>query len=154
MIERVRGRLEGENRSKLLEFWSEQTGFEGEDAAERVPQVVCLLLGDDGAVRGANSAYAAGVPLLGNRLFWIYRCLLPGDAAEEWGPMVNAAFDALEAEHEPGGEGPVGLLAPIADRERLVREPEVLWPETDLMYAGYLDDATQMRIRYFEGALI
>lgn len=154
MIETVRGRLDGELRSQLLEFWAREVGLTGDAAEERLPQVVCLLLGDAGEVRGANSAYAGRVEHTGNRPFWIYRSLLPGDADAEWPSMFNAAFAALEADHVPGGEGPVGLLALVDDRERLLREPEVVWPETQLTYGGYLDERTQVRLRYFEGALI
>src|SRR4029079_7561569 len=32
--------------------------------------------------------------------------------------------------------------------------PEAIWPDTELMFAGYLDDGRQVRIRYFWGAAI
>jgi hypothetical protein len=101
----------------------------------------------------ANSVSAESVPLLGGRLFWIYTGAPP--VASGAGPeMFNAAFEKLEREFEPGGDGPIGLCVPIADRAEIEGRPEVVWPETELMYAGYLPDGTQLRIRYFDEAAI
>jgi len=32
--------------------------------------------------------------------------------------------------------------------------PEAVWEDTEMMFAGYLDDGTQVRVRYFEDAQI
>jgi hypothetical protein len=104
-------------------------------------------------IEGANSVSAETVPLLGGRLFWIYGGAPPAESGA--GPeMFNRAFGALEREFEPGGDGPIGLCVPVADQAATERRPEAVWPDTELMYAGYLPDGRQVRIRYFDEAAI
>jgi hypothetical protein len=89
------------------------------------------------------------IPLVGRR-FWVY----PGDSGDVDADEFNAAFEDLEKDYEPGGPGPIGLCAIVDDRDLMERRPEAIWPETELMFAGYLPDDRQVRIRYFWGATI
>jgi hypothetical protein len=152
-IETVRGQIGDERAERLLRFWSSQAGLEGEEAQRRLSEVVCLLLDDAGEIIGVNSAYAAAVPLIGGRRFWVYRSLLP-DVSEAEPAMIGAAFAALEAEFEPTGGGPIGLCVVVDDPAEMERHPEAIWPGTELMFAGYLPDNRQVRVRYFEDAAI
>jgi hypothetical protein len=100
-----------------------------------------------GAVPGAGSVSAEVVPLLGGRVFWIYNGTLP--AGSEGGPgAFNAAFLALEEEFEPSADGPIGVCVPV-DRAEAERLPEAFREDTKLLYAGYLADGRQVRVRYF-----
>ena len=150
-IETVRGRISEERAERLLAFWSRHGLLEGAAARERLPQVVCLLLDDEGEIAGVNSVYS-GTLALGGRPIWIYRSFLPGDAASAEPGMINAAFAALEAEFDPSG--PIGLCVPIADRAVMESAPEAIWPDTRLMFAGYTRGDVQIRIRYFLDAQI
>jgi hypothetical protein len=98
-------------------------------------------------IAGAGSVSAEAVPLLGGRVFWIY-----GDAlydASGTGPKTfSAAFSALEEEFDPSGGGPIGVCVPV-DRAGAERHPEAFWDDTKLLYAGYLADGRQARVRYF-----
>ena len=67
--------------------------------------------------------------------------------------MLNAAFDALQAEAVADEESPLGLCAPFEAVEAS-RRPEVVWPQTKLMFAGHLGQGRQLRIRYFDDAVI
>jgi hypothetical protein len=88
------------------------------------------------------------VPLLGGRLLWTYRHT-PSPASEAGAEAFQSTFSSLEQDFEPGGAGPIGVLAPIADPAEFEARPEPIWSELDLMYAGYLDDGSQARVRYF-----
>ncbi|HYU15808.1 MAG TPA: hypothetical protein VEL05_07050, partial [Candidatus Acidoferrum sp.] len=101
-----------------------------------------------------NSVYPQELPLVGGRPFWIYRSILVTDSDEQWSRMFNAAFEVLTEEFEETGAGPAGVCVVVADRAEMGRRPEVVWPDTDLMFAGYLDNDRQVRIRYFWGAAI
>ena len=61
--------------------------------------------------------------------------------------LASRSFDALEAE----GGGPIGVFAAVpawgARREAVL-------PRCRFVHAGYLEDGTRARIRYFDGALI
>ena len=91
------------------------------------------------------------IPLVGRR-FWVYPSASgPGefDDAE-----FNATFESLATEFKPRGSGPIGVCVMVEDRQVMERRPEPIWPESELMFAGYLPDDRQLRIRYFRGATI
>jgi hypothetical protein len=74
-------------------------------------------------------------------------------ADDRWNEMFNCAFDVLAGEFTRDS-GYIGLCALIEDPAKVGGGPEVVWPETDLMFAGYLEDGRQVRLRYFWGAEI
>ena len=150
----MRGRLDEATSERLVEFWTAQGALTEAAARERLGQVACVLHDDEGEVAGVNSVYAATAPLL-NRRFWIYRRFLrPGVDLQEDLAMIAATFEALANDFGGGSGDPVGLCALISQRELLEAHPEAIWPEVDLTFAGYTDDGAQVRIRYFEGAMI
>jgi hypothetical protein len=153
-IEVVRGRLRDDRAAQIRDFWTD-LGLGEEEASRRLPEVVCVALDRAGTLVGVNSVFAAEVPLVGDRSFWVYRSALTPDAAGADAQMTNAAFEALAEGFDPAEAGPVGVCVPVAGAEELARRPEAVWPETELMYAGYRrGDGAQIRIRYFEGARI
>ena len=100
-----------------------------------------------------KEVYPDDVALVGGRRFWIYRGQ-PAEDAADWSARFNAQFETLDADFEPSQEGPLGICVYVTDRGVIESRPEVVWPDTELMYVGYLADETQVRIRYFTGALI
>jgi hypothetical protein len=93
------------------------------------------------------------VPLIGGRRFWVYRADPP-----PWGPSgevpFNDKFGELEAAFLTDRSGPVGICVPVPDPEAIRAHPDALWETTNLLYAGYAPDGTQLRIRYFREATI
>jgi hypothetical protein len=148
-IEIVRGQMTEARADQILGFWSREGVLEGEAARQRLSEVVCVLVDGGGEIAGVNSVFAANVPLIGGRQFWIYRRFLVGDASSAEQAMITTAFTALEKEFEPSEAGPIGLCVLVADPAEMERHPQAIWPETELMFAGYLKDDRQARIRYF-----
>jgi hypothetical protein len=153
-IEVVRGRLTEERSDQLLRFWSDQAVLDNATARRRLSEVVCVLLDAQGEIAGVNSVYPRDLRLIGGRKFWIYRRFLVPDASDTEDEMINAAFNALEDEYERGAGGPIGLCLLVADPAEMQRRPEAVWPETELIFAGYRQDGQQVRIRYFEDAVV
>ena len=153
-IETVRGNLTDEATAEILAFWEAQGALSGDAARERLRQVVCVLRGSDGEVAGVNSVYADAVPLVGNRVFWVYRSLLDEAASERWIDLVRGAFQALGEKFDPEAGGPLGLCVLVSDRDEMRRRPEAEWTDPRLLYAGYTPDGRQVRIGYFPGARI
>jgi hypothetical protein len=112
------------------------------------------VLRRDGAVAGACSAYEAEVALIGNRRFWIYRSLLDQAVADQGPNMVRATFTALQDEFDGSSEAPIGLCLLLGPEERRLRSAEAVWPDPRMIYAGYLGDGREVRLGYFENALI
>ena len=152
-IEVLRQHLTEERADQVLDFWTRSGAFQGEPARDRLPSVVCVAVDDTGEVVGANSVEDRMLPSVGRR-FWVYRTLLTEDSEELASAMFNAAFEALAEEFEGGDAGPIGLCLVVEDHETMARHPEAIWPQTELVFAGYLPDDRQLRLRYFWGATV
>ena len=148
----IRGGVEGELGERILAFLSGVGGLNEEAARRRLSEAVVVAT-DGGDVIAMNSVRPAGLQLIGGRRFWIYDCVLAGDSQEQWERMFNAAFEALAAEFEAKAAGYVGVCG-LIDERTAAEQTEAVWPGTELMLAGYLDDGRQVRIRYFWGAMI
>jgi hypothetical protein len=114
--------------------------------------VICVLR-RNAAVVGTSSAYAANLPLLGGRRFWMYRNVIDSTQADQVPAMIRATFAALEAEFDGSPGAPIGLCVFAGEEERR-RRPQAEWSEPRMLYAGYLHDGRQVRIAYFDGARI
>jgi hypothetical protein len=150
-IEVVRGAIDDERSRRILSFWSDRGALSEEAARERLPGVVCVALDDSGEIVGINSVYEA-IPRPPARSMWVYRSFLAEDSVGLWSEMFTAAFDALESEFDSGREGPIGVCV-LVDGAQAARRPEATWPEEDLIYAGYLQDGRQVRVRWFWDAV-
>lgn len=149
-IEVVRGRTNGPLRDELLAFWAERRALRAEQAEERLPEVVCVAR-LDGELAGACSVFAAAVPLIGGRRFWIYRSLLDEAVADQGPSMLSATFDVLDEDFDASPGAPIGLCVLAGEPERR-RRPEAEWSDPRMIYAGYLGDGRQVRIAYFHDA--
>jgi hypothetical protein len=152
-VEVVHGDLGEERAAEVTAFWAAKGALEGETAEERLPTVVCVAVDDEGELVGVNSAAQYVIPLVG-RAFWVYRSLLAKHSDDLADAMFNSAFEALAEEFESGGSGPIGVCLAVEDRGTMERRPEAVWPGTELLFAGYMGDGRQLRIRYFGGARI
>ena len=100
---------------------------------------------------GACSVYEADVALIGNRRFWVYRSLLDQAVADRAPDMVRTTFTALQDEFDGS---PIGLCLLLGPEERGHRTADAVWPDPRTFYAGYAGDGRQVRLAYFENALI
>jgi hypothetical protein len=146
-IEVVRGALDDQRSRQILRFWADHGLLSEEAARERLPGVVCVALDASGEITAVNSV-SEGIPRPPARPMWIYRSFLAEESLELWTEMFTAAFDTLDSEFDPDREGPLGVCV-LVDGPRAARRPEAIWPEEDLIYAGYLHDGRQVRIRWF-----
>jgi hypothetical protein len=149
----VRGQLDDERAEEILGFLSRKGGLNDEAARRRLSEAVCVAL-DGGEIVGVNSVHPAGVQLIGGRRFWIYRSVLARNSDELWSRMFNTAFETLAEEFDQPNPDCIGVCAMVGDQDRMSRRPEVVWPDDELMLAGWLDDGRQVRIRYFWDAAI
>lgn len=153
-IEVVRGALTPAVSEELVAFWSEQGALNEAAARQRLAEVICVLRDRDGAVAGANSAYADRVAATGGRRFWIYRSFIRPDLrADESMAMIAAAHAALDEEFGATGQGPIGVCVPVHAGE-LDAWPEAAWTEAPFIYGGRSDDGARLYLGYFEGATI
>jgi hypothetical protein len=151
-IEVVRGALDDQRAEQILSFWSAHGALEGEDARQRLSEVVCVALDDGGEVVGVNSAQAEEVAPVGR--LWRYRSFIPEAGGDLSAAMFTAAFEALGEGFDPDAPGPVGLCLTLSDPEEMESRPEAIWEPEQLFFAGYLVDGRLLRLRYFWNAKI
>ena len=147
-VERV---SEGHDRraDDVRAFWSRHAALGAEEVERRLPLVAGLVLDEHDAVAGTCSVVDTAVPLVGDRRFWLYRRLLGPDVPEGVDDeLFLEVFRALDDDHEPGADRPIGVC--VVDRPRA----EAVLPGTELLLAGYTKADEQVRLRYFEGARI
>ena len=152
-IAAARSELDESLAAEVVEFLTRQGDLHEEAARRWLAELVCVAL-EDGRVIGVSAARPATVGLIAGRPFWIYQCVLVPESDARWDEAFNAAFEILAREFDHGGSPYVGVCVLVDDRSLMSRRPEAVWPGTELMFAGYLDDDRQVRIRYFWGAAI
>ena len=86
------------------------------------------------------------VDLIGGRRFWVCEEPLTPE-------QVSESFARLEAESDQSGDGPLGICLVVA-AERAAESPLAVWPDTQLLHAGFDSDGRQLRIRYFDDAAV
>ncbi len=151
--ETLRGRLDDRWADRLLRFWAAHGALGEEEGRQRLPDVVGVLLDGEGEVQGVSSVFAADVPLIGGRRFWVLRRFVVPAARAAADLLIAPTFAALEGEFQPPAGGPIGLCVLLTPQEAVLR-PEAEWRDPRLVYAGYLEDGRQVRIAYFAGASI
>jgi hypothetical protein len=152
-IEPVRGGTDEAHAGEVREFLAREAGLNEEAAGRWISELVCVAA-EDGRIVGVSSAHPVSLPPIGGRSFWLYRSVLAPQSDERWDAMFNSAFDILGREFEEHESTRVGLCVLVDDLAEIKRRPAAVWPETKLMFAGYLDDDRQIRLRYFWGAAI
>jgi hypothetical protein len=151
-VETVRGDLTDERAEQLLAFWASQNALGEAEARRRLPEVLCVLIDEEGRVAGVNSAFAAELPLIGNHRLWIYRSLLAAGAPESSQvELFRAGFALLDEEFQPGGGMPLGVCVVLADPADMRRFPEAESDDPRLVYVGYMG-RQQVRVGYFARA--
>lgn len=149
----VRGSLGDARAREILDFLSRTGGLNEEAARRWLSEIVCMALEGERVV-GVSAARPASLGLIGGRPFWIYQCALIQHSDERWDELFNASFEVLAREFEEDDVPYLGLCVLVADPEEIRRRPEAVWPDTELLFAGYLDDGRQVHLRYFWGAEI
>lgn len=153
VVELARGG--GPREEAIREFWERHGGPRAEAADARLPEVVCVALGEGERVVGVSSAFAAEVPLVNRRLWVCRRLVAPGPGAEETrAALVSRTYAALDAEFAAGGQGPLGLCLLLGDPEEIAARPELQWADPRMLYMGYLQDGRQLRVAWFTDARI
>lgn len=153
-IETVRGRMGDSDAAAVLALWEESGVLTGDAARARLGEVVCLYRDASGQPSGVSWAYPDAVEMIAGLRFWMYQSALAADSADVAPALLAHTYAHLEAGHEPGDGGPLGLCLMLRDRVIMEGRPEARWEDPEMVYAGYLPDGTQVRIGYFPGATV
>lgn len=121
-------------------------------AGERVVHVL-----DDGpdGLRAAAVVRPARLELIGGQDLLLYAVAHTGITAEEADELLSATYRTLDEAFDPQDrDAPIGLCLLVADRAEMRRRPQAHWEDPPMLYVGYLGDGRQVRVAYFEDALL
>lgn len=149
-IEVISGPDDRARAGEARAFWRRT----GDPTAVDTVRPVCVLRGENGRVAAATAVFAAEIPLLGGRRFWLYRALQPDHDAAAARALLAATYETLAEAFDPEESGPVGLCALLDERERAMHPRDARWERPPMLYAGYAADGRQVRVGYFPGARI
>lgn len=143
-------------KEPMLSFWKAHRGPVGDEAAERLKQLVFVVRDESGAIVGASTAFKAYVKQLRN-YFFIFRlmiapeCRIPGLTSK----LLVLTRDLLESicgEEVP--DTPIGLLTLVQNEKLKKYRNEAIWPASKMVYIGNTPDGHHIRVYYFKGARI
>ena len=156
-VEKVWKQISEDLKNEIIRFWEGNNALPiGEDAEERAGQVVFVARNHRREIIALNTA----VKIFARRFknyFYYYRTMTDADFRE-----VGIGIDLLirtrdffEGLHREGkSESCIGILANLENEIIAARFRQAVWPRTKFIFMGYNPKGQQVRVYYFEGAVI
>lgn len=117
--------------------------------------VVLVGVRADGEVAAAAAVQPTEVALVGGQLLTLYAGLPADLPARDADALLSATYRLLDDAFDPqDADAPIGLCLLIEDRAEMRRRPQAHWEDPPMLYVGYLGDRRQVRVAYFDGALL
>ena len=142
-----------ELREELKAFWRDNK-LTVEDA--RADQAVCVIRGDDGAIRGVATAALKILPRLRQPMYY-YRLFLARELRghQHFLPFFRHALQALQ-DYNAGLPKPesLGLLFELENNKIGKAYPHAYEPDFNAVFIGYSPRGLQLRVSYFENAAL
>jgi hypothetical protein len=140
----------------VLDLWKQHRGPVGENAEQRLHQLVFVIRNEGGEVVGMSTAFKAYVKQLRN---YFYACRLmlapeyriPGLTSK----LLVSTRDFLESIHRDEVANPAIGLITLVENERIKENRnEAIWPASGMVYIGNSKEGHHIRVYYFKGAEI
>lgn len=141
---------------QVLEIWRTNAGPVGEEAIERLRQLVFVVRNDRGNVVGMSTAFKAYVKRLRNHFFALRLMLVPDYRVPGLtSKLLVATRDFLESIHglEEANKA-IGILTLVENDRLKEKRNEAVWPASRMVYIGNSGDGHHIRVYYFKGARI
>ena len=140
---------------ELVQYWSIENLIDSEEAAKRAKQGVVIVRNAEHAIVGLTSVEASLYEPFKN---WFY--FLRSSVSRRAGgnqltiPLFNHTFAVLNDCFQQSSDTVIGIMAIIQSQHLDKRLSEAVRPETGLIFAGYTAKGQQIRVRYFDDAVI
>ncbi|MFL6592450.1 MAG: hypothetical protein ACJ8GK_07060 [Luteimonas sp.] len=150
-------RVTPELEAELLDFWQRHHAIgDRARARQRVPQAVCIARDEAGDVCAVSTAVVRVLPRIGEPLY--YFRLFFAKAVRGQGqvvPMFNRARAVLQDYNAslPQPES-IGMLVELESRHLSAEHRRAHVDEGDSYFVGYSLRGLQLRVSYFQGALL
>jgi len=140
----------------VLDVWKQHGGPSGEDAVQRLRQLVFVIRNERGQVIGMSTAFKAYVKQLRNyfyacRLILVPDYRIPGLTSK----LLVSTRDFLESIHRDEPVNPaIGLITLVENARIKEHRNEAIWPASGMVYIGNSKEGHHIRVYYFKGAEI
>ena len=140
---------------EIENYWSAEEMVFSQDASDRARQVVAVARDGEGVIVGLCSVEAAFYEPFKNT-FYIYRTSVAKAARGHWisRQLFDSCFSELNSRFEQRPEAPLGVMAMIQNQHLDRSMNQAVRPASQLVFAGYNVLGHQIRVRYFDNALI
>lgn len=155
IFENVFGKLTSSLKEELARYWSSPDLAVSGDITERAKQVAVVARYGEGAIVGVASVekvYYASF----KHDFFLFKASVSRDAGGQLlsSQLLNVTFKLLNDRYNSESETAIGLLAAIQNKHLDRLFFEAIGARSKMIFVGYNQSGHQMRVRYFDHALL
>jgi hypothetical protein len=137
-------------------MWLKYQAIDGEEKMEkRARQIVYVIKNEEGEVGGVSTARPVQAKFLNNHYFYEFRCFIaPPFRAPGLDTLLAVKTKSFLEELEGSSSKFKGMLMLIENQELKKQRTKAIWPDSELVFAGYTSHGHHIRVGYFKGARI
>lgn len=141
--------------AEIKQYWLDEGLVSSDVADQRADQVVVVARNSAAEIVGLSSVEKFFYPSYQNN-FYLYRTSVSRRAGGQWlsRSLFNESFSALNQSYQPAAGEPLGIMAMIENKYLDKKLAEAVRPLSGLIFVGYNSKGQQIRLRYFDGAVI
>lgn len=141
---------------RVKAMWQRYEAIEGEGMIEkRSKQIVFVIKNQSDEVCGVSTARPVQAKFLNGHFFYEFRCFIaPPFRAPGLDTLLAVKTKSFLSGLEESGTKFKGMLMIVENKELKNQRTKAIWPESEMVFAGYTPTGHHIRIGYFKGARI
>jgi len=147
----------GKLRNEILTIWKQHIPqLVGAKAEERLSQLVYVMKDASNQVAGESTAQKVYIKRLKSYLYGVRIMIRPFDRQPGLSSkLMVMTRDFLESIHTKDSTNPtIGIISLVENKEYLVHRREAIWKASQMVYIGNSPTGKQIRVYYFNDAMI
>lgn len=136
-------------------LWQKYQAIEGEEMIEKRVRQIVFIIKNEGEVCGVSTARPVQAKFLNGHFFYEFRCFIaPPFRAPGLDTLLAVKTKSFLSGLEESGTKFKGMLMIVENQELKNQRTKAIWPESEMVFAGYTTKGHHIRIGYFKGARI
>lgn len=145
-----------ELKAELVAFWARHQAFGDAERSGRADQAVCVGRDEQGAICCVGTAFVMVLPRLQQPMYYYRQFFAESQRGHrQAAPFFNHCREALQKYNAslPAPES-LGVLVELESDLLAKYYIQAYLPHSDLTFIGYSPRGLQLRVSYFEGAIL
>jgi len=145
-----------ELKAELLAFWQRNHAMAEGERSERAEQAVCIGRDESGEICCVGTAFVAVLPRLQQPMYYYRQFFAESQRGQKQTvPFFNRCRETLQAYNAslPAPEA-LGVLVELESDLLATYYTRAYIPQADSTFIGYSPRGLQLRVSYFEGAML